>query len=183
MSNDTTKFYVESGNWRGSISLSVKKSNVSNYDYIEAATRAMESVFDEGKEIGKEFEIIRLLDKDGKDYFDSEYSGQLSDVPECLFGLLTACFLEKDVDNQENWWYFLSSKIFANAGQHRNVSLATAVEKQYSKEVNAFKLREEELIELDKRGELEERIDKAKKRMKKKSPPKKDNGNESDNQL
>lgn len=183
MSNDTTKFYVESGNWRGCISLPVKRSEVSNYDYIEAATRAMESVFDERKEIGKEFEIISLFDKSGKDYFDSEFTGQLSDVPECLFGLLTACFLEKDVNNQENWWYFLSSKIFANAGQHRNVSLATAVEKQYSKEVNEFKAREEELIGLDKRGEMDARIAEAKKKMKKKSPPKKDSGNESDNQL
>jgi hypothetical protein len=143
----------------------------------------MEYVFDDNREIGKEFEIIRLLDKSGKDYFDAEYAGQLSDVPECLFGLLTACFLEKDVENQENWWYFLSSKIFANAGQHRNVKLATEVEKQYSKEVNEFKLREEELIELDKRGELEERIEEAKKKMKKKTPPKKNKGNESDNQL
>jgi len=172
--SDTTKFYVESGNWRGVISLPVKKNEVSNYDYIEAATRAMECVFDERKEIGKEFDIIQLFDKSGKDYFDSEYGGQLSDVPECLFGLLTACFLEKDIDNQENWWYFLTSKIFANAGQHRNVHLATEVEKKYSKEVNEFKLREEELIELDKRGELETRIESAKKKMKKKTPPKKD---------
>lgn len=178
MSKDTTKFYVESGNWRGCISLPVKPSEVSNYDYIEAATRAMEAVFDEHKEIDKEFEIISLYDKSGKDYFTEEFSGQLSDVPECLFGLFTVSFLEKDIDNQENWWYFLSSKIFANAAQHRNVTLATNVEKKYAKEVNEFKAREEELIEYDKRGELEERLTEAKKKMKKKSPPKKDSGSE-----
>lgn len=183
MSKDTTKFYVESGNWRGCISLPVKSSEVTNYDFIEAATRAMEMVFDERKEIGKDFEIVNLYDKSGKDYFTEEFSGELSDVPECLFGLLTACFLEKDINNQENWWYFLSSKIFANAGQHKNVSLATNVEKKYAKEVNEFKAREEELIELDKRGELDARLADAKKKMKKKTPPKKDAGNESDNKL
>lgn len=173
MSN-TTKFYVESGNWRGCVVMPVKKSEVSNYDYIEAATRAMEYVFSKNKEIGNDFELISLLDKNGKDYFDANYSGKLSEVPDCLFGLLTACFLEKDIDLPENWWYFLTSKLFANAAQHKNVFLAESVEKKYSKEVNEFKRREEDLIDLDKRGELDDYLNSVKKKNKKNSPPKDD---------
>jgi hypothetical protein len=172
-SSDTTKFYVETGNWRASVILPVKKSEVSNYDYIEAATIAIECVFNEKKNISKNFEILKITDKSGRDYFDAEYEGDLSDVPESLFGLLTACFMEKDMNRQENWWYFLTSKIFANAAQHQNVSLATEVEKKYSKEVNEFKLREEELIELNNSGDLEKTLEDAKKRLKKK--PKKQN--------
>jgi hypothetical protein len=154
----------------------VKPTAVSNYDYIEAATRAMESMFDERKDIGKSFEMIHLYDKDKKDYFDAEYSGNLSDIPDPLFGMLTACFLEKDKNTQEKWWYFLSSKIFANAGQHRNSALAESVEKKYEKEVAEFKSQENELVELDKKGKLGKKlasgtIHKAVK--KKKTPPKK----------
>lgn len=159
MSSNTTTFYVESGNWRVKVILDVKPESVDNYDYIEAATIAMESVFDERKEFGDKVEMVHLFDKNGNDYFDVEYSGQLSDIPSNLFGLLTASFLEKDINTPENWWYFLSSKIFANAGQHRNVELATAVEANYKKEVDNFKLQEQELVELDKSGKLQERLE------------------------
>lgn len=175
---DTTTFLVETGNWRASITLPVKPTSVGNYDYIEAATRAMESVFDERKDIGKTFEMVHLYDKNKKDYFDAEYSGNLSDIPDPLFGMLTACFLERDKNTQEKWWYFLSSKILANAGQHRNSSLAEAVEKNYEKEVAEFKSQENELVELDKKGKLGKKLasDKTvhKSSKKKKTPPKKD---------
>ena len=175
---DTTTFLVETGNWRASIILQVKPSAVTNYDYIEAATRAIESVFDERKDIGDSFDMIHLYNKDRKDYFDAEYTGNLSDVPDPLFGMLTACFLEKDKNSEENWWYFLSSKIFANAGQHKNSALAESVEKNYAEEVAEFKSQENELIELDKKGQLGKKLNNSKgshkASKKKKLPPKKD---------
>lgn len=175
---DTTTFLVETGNWRASVVLPVKSSSVTNYDYIEAATRAMETVFDERKDISESFEMIHLYDKDEQDYFDEEYAGNLSDIPNPLFGMLTACFLEEDKDLQENWWYFLSSKIFANAGQHVNSGLAESVEKHYDKEIEKFKSQEAELAELDKHGKLGEKLSRArsshKASKKKKTPPKKD---------
>jgi hypothetical protein len=90
--------------------------------------------------------------------------------------MLTACFLEKDKNTQEKWWYFLSSKIFANAGQHRNSALAESVEKKYEKEVAEFKSQENELVELDKKGKLGKKLASGtvhKAVKKKKTPPKK----------
>ena len=176
---DETVFFVETGNWRARVILPVKLSAVNNYDYIESATRAIECVFDDRKDIGKTFEMVHLYDQNRKDYFDAEYSGNLSDIPDPLFGMLTACFLEKDKNSEENWWYFLSSKIFANAGQHRNASLAESVEKNYEAEVSEFKSRENELVELDKKGKLGKKLEGDRKnykasKKKKKSPPKKD---------
>lgn len=147
MTKNTTAFYVETGNWRSSIILNVKLNEVKNYDYIEAATLSIESVFSGKKNIvDGNFELISLLDTNGCDYFDPEYSGELSDIPDRLFGLLTACFLEKDIDNPKNWWYFLTSKLFANAALHYNVDLALGVESKYSEQVKAFKLKELEII-------------------------------------
>ena len=95
MTKNTTAFYVETGNWRASIILDVKADEVENYDYVEAATRSLEAVFSESKEtLEGNFELVTLMDKKGRDYFDPEYPGELSDIPNTLFGLLTACFLE-----------------------------------------------------------------------------------------
>lgn len=173
MSNnrDVTEFLIETGNWRASIKLPVRKSDVGNYEYIEAATVALECVFDESKDIGENFEMVNLLDDKGKNYFDEDYGGALSDIPDSTFGLLCACFLAENANKQERWWYFLSSKIFANAGQHCNAALAEKVEKKYSKEVEEFKKQEIKLIELDANGELEQKLADVRRKMKKKKPP------------
>ena len=146
MTKNTTTFYVETGNWRASIILDVKADEVENYDYIEAATRSLEAVFSESKEtLEGNFELVTLMDKKGRDYFDPEYPGELSDIPNTLFGLLTACFLEKDRNKPEKWWYFLTSKLFANAAQHYNVELALEVESKYADQVKAFKMKEHDI--------------------------------------
>ena len=37
----------------------------------------------------------------GDDYFDPNYIGDLLNVPETLFGVLVACYLEKDLEEWE----------------------------------------------------------------------------------
>jgi len=145
----STLFFVETGNWKVSVILEIEKNQIENYDYIEATTLAFETAFSDILDFNGNCELISLLNENGEDYFDPEYTGNLSDVPNVMFGVLTSCYLEKNAKNPAKWWYFLSSEIFENASQPSNVTAAREVEKKWSKQVAQFKLKENELRSLE----------------------------------
>ena len=142
MSKNTTFFIVETGNWKAKIPINVKLKDVGEYEYVEAATKALEIIFKYDHLIGDTCEFISLQNEEGVNYFDPEYNGKLEDVPDVVFGILTACYLLKDKDDPTVWKYYLSSELFENAAQPHNVELARQTEKQYSKQVMEFKKRQ-----------------------------------------
>ena len=147
MSKKLSTFYVESGNWRASVVLNIDPNKIENYDYIEAATIAFETIFSKDGEFDETCELISLINEVGDDYFDPNYIGDLLNVPETLFGVLVACYLEKDLEKENKKWYFLSSKIFENAAQPHLVEAALLLEKKWSKQVEDFKKKEKEIGE------------------------------------
>jgi len=151
MSKKLSTFFVESGNWRAHVILNIDSNKVENYDYIEAATVAFETIFSKNGEFNEYCELVSLTNQSGEDYFDPNYSGDLMDVPETSFGVLTACYLEKDLEKENKKWYFLSSKIFENSSQPHLVAEALNLEKRWSKQVEEFKQKEKEFIESTKK--------------------------------
>jgi len=145
MAKKLSTFYVESGNWRAHVTLNIDPNKVENYDYMEAATIAFETIFSKNGEFDEKCELISLINEVGDDYFDPNYSGDLMSVPEALFGVLTSCYLEKNIEKENKKWYFLSSKIFENAGQPYNIEGALKLEKKWSKQVEDFKQKEKQV--------------------------------------
>lgn len=149
MAKKLSTFYVESGNWRAHVTLNIDPKKVENYDYIEAATVAFEAIFSKNGEFDENCELVSLINEVGDDYFDPNYSGDLMSVPETLFGVLTSCYLEKDLEKENKKWYFLSSKIFENAAQPYHIDSALKLEKKWSKQVEEFKEKEKQFKQLD----------------------------------
>jgi len=143
--NKKTEFVVETGNWKAYVNHACENTEVENYDFIEAATIALECLFSPNGELGEHCELFSLIDENGEDYFLTTYSGKLSEVPEVLFGVLTACYLKSDIDKPEKKWFLLTSSLFANASQPYNVETALEIEKNWSKEVADFKSKEAQL--------------------------------------
>jgi len=136
---NNTKYIVESGNWIAEVKIEKSISDYVDYEYVEAATRAMECVFHVKHDIKDDFDMISLLNKEGKNYFSEEHKGALSDVPDASFGLLTLVYKEIDSNDNDKHMYYLSGDVFANAGMNENVKLARAVEEKYPDDIAAFK--------------------------------------------
>lgn len=163
--NRMTKFIIESGNWKATVKMDKKLSDITFYDYMEASTRAVECIFKESKDISEDFDIIELRTADGQNYFSQDFKGNLSEMPDPTFGLLIRCFLEKHLDDREEWWYSLSSKVFANAALHANARLAESIEEKHPEEVAEFKNMEKMLANMDE-GEREKLLKKEKSKFK-----------------
>lgn len=148
MTKNATDFVVETGNWKAAVHSGESIKNITSYDYMESATKAMEVIFRNDKDLGDECEFISLLDESGDDYFKSDYDGELNDIPDVEFGLLTTCYLLKNKNEPKTWKYFLTSKLFENAAQPYNVELALEIEKKYPKHVEDFK-RTESMKDVD----------------------------------
>ena len=106
MTKNTTDFVVETGNWKAAVHSDSSIKNITTYDYIESATKALEVIFRNDKNLGDECEFISLLDESGEDYFKEDYDGELNDIPDVEFGILTACYLLKNKNDPKSWQYF-----------------------------------------------------------------------------
>jgi hypothetical protein len=128
----TTKipFIAKTSNWKIRVILDVSNEDeLGEYHYIEAATQALETCF--GEDESKDIEMIALYDEDGKNFFGKGYDGDISDIPEPRFGVFIACYIEDDEYNEDKWWFFVTSDLFANASQAENFAIAKEYEKKW----------------------------------------------------
>lgn len=137
-------FIVRTGNWKVCVKLKPQNKTISESDFIEASTMAIESCF--GNEELKNCEILQLFNDSGQNYFSKKYNGDLSEIPEFLFGVLLVCYIETDEHNKEKWKYFVLSDIFANASQPDNYKLAVEFEKKWNKYIEKLQERQKNLI-------------------------------------
>ena len=124
----TIPFIVESGNWKIGVTIDHTEDEVLTlYSYIEAATLAVEFIYGKNEIFGNsDFYFYELLDDDGNNCLDDIDDDTIDDVdtPPALFGIITACYLEKDMNKKDKWCFFVTSQLFANAAQPENVEIA-----------------------------------------------------------
>lgn len=129
-SNTTSTYIVESGNWK--LRVIVEDYDGDEYSYLEAATRAIEGVFGSSP-LGEKCEFVCLMDSKGQDYFDPDVS--MEELPPPMFSVVTGVRKE----NEQSMRVYLTSLLFANAGQPVNFKLAMQAEALEPEKVQAFK--------------------------------------------
>lgn len=161
--NINKTFIVRTGNWKVRVVISNDTKKVSDMDYIEATTQAIESCFGESEL--ENCELLELFDEEGKNYFSPRYKGDLSEVPEFLFGVLIVCYLQVDAHTKTKWRYYVSSEIFANASQSENYKLAVDFEKKWKNHIDTVMTNQNRVKEIikTKRSELKKVEKKIKK--------------------
>ena len=137
-------FIIRTGNWKARIVLSNESKKVTNMDYVEAVTQAIESCFGESEL--ENCEILELFDVNGKNYFSEKYNGDLSEIPEFLFGVLIVCYLQSDMHRRNKWRYFVSSEIFANASQSENYKLAVKFEARWRTHIDKVMSKQKRIV-------------------------------------
>lgn len=125
----TSTYIVESGNWKIRI---VAEDYGDEYSYLEAATRAIEGVFG-SRPLGEKCEFVCLMDANGQDYFDLDTN--VEELPPPMFSVVTGVRKE----NETTLRVYLTSLLFANAGQPVNFKLAMQAEALEPDKVKSFK--------------------------------------------
>lgn len=137
MLNDKKKytFFVETGNWKAKINIYTEddpNDHEENYLYIEAGTRAMETVFG-SRDHDEDNELVSLLDDNDKDYYDED--PEMAEVPPPVFGIMTRVYQETD----KKHFSINTSVLFRNASQNENVKYAMDAEAWFANEMSKLK--------------------------------------------
>lgn len=125
----TSTYIVESGNWKIRV---VAEDYEDEYSYLEAATRAIEGVFGT-RPLGEKCEFVCLMDANGQDYFNLDTN--VEELPPPMFSVVTGVRKE----NETALRVYLTSLLFANAGQPVNFKLAMQAEALEPDKVKSFK--------------------------------------------
>jgi len=155
-------FIVRTGNWKARVLINIDDGITEN-DYIEATTEAIESCF--GEEEQDNCEILELFDDEGKNFFASTYNGDPLEIPDFLFGILIICCLEKDYNNKKKWRYYSLSNIFANAAQTENYNMAVSLEKKWKGHITKLLERQKKIkLVIKKKKESLKKVDRKNKK-------------------